>query len=208
MTSSILAAVDWPKRSTDRRADGRPTMVLRVGLLAYEGKSSFCILRNISTNGVQVKLYSAVCEGADVSLRVGDECPLEGRVVWARQGIAGIAFKGALDPNTLLRVRQMAAPHRRRTSPRAPASAFGILRTGGQEYSAQLCDISASGAKILTAKSVEFGPTAVLVLPNLPALRAFVRWTQGQETGLVFETPIPIQIITDWLSGPPNVTGN
>ena len=199
MANSISAAVSAPSHVTDRRADERPTMVLRVGLLESVGKSSFCLLRNISPNGVQVKLYSPLSEGSDVTLRVGDEKTLEGRIAWVRNGLAGIAFKNTLDATTLLRVRQLAMPQRRRASPRAQASGFAILRTGGQEYSAKLCDISASGAKILTARSVEPGRTAVLLLPQLPALEAFVRWTQGQDTGLIFKTPIPIQVITDWL---------
>lgn len=206
MANSISAPVNAPLHVTDRRAYERPTMVLRVGLLEFVGKSSFCLLRNISPNGVQVKLYSPVSEGSEVTLRVGDEKTLEGRIAWVRNGLAGITFRDTLDAITLLRVRQLTVPQRRRASPRAQASGFAILRTGGQEYSAKLCDISASGAKILTARSIEAGRTAVLLLPQLPALQAFVRWTQGQDTGLIFKTPIPIQVLTDWLVDQPQIT--
>ena len=202
MSNSISAAVSKPSHITDRRAYERPTMVLRVGLLESAGKSSFCLLRNISSNGVQVKLYSPIDEGSDVKLQVGDENTLEGRIAWVRNVLAGITFRNTLDATTLLRVRQLVAPQRRRASPRAQASGFAILRTGGQEYSAKLCDISTSGAKILTARPIEAGRTAVLLLPKLPALQGFVRWTQGQDTGLIFKTPIPIQVITDWLVDP------
>ena len=189
----------------DRRAFERPQMVLRVGLLEQQGKSSFCLLRNISPKGVQVKLYSTVSDGP-VGLRVGDECIISGRIVWARNGLAGIAFDDALDPTLLLRVRQVLGPNRRRASPRARASAFAILRTGGREYSAKLCDISTSGAKILTVKPIDPGRNAVLLLPKMPPLRAFVRWTQEQDTGLIFETPIPMHIISQWLTDQPQVT--
>lgn len=190
----------------DRRAHERPTMVFRVGLLEHEGKSTFCLLRNISPNGVQVKLYSAVSEGSKVSLCVGEEQAVDGWVAWVRHGLAGIAFKHTLDATTLLRVKQMEVPQRRRACPRASASGSAILRTGGQEYSAKLLDISMSGAKILTARPIEPGGTAVLALPRLPSLRAYVRWTRGQDTGLTFETPMPIQVITQWLREQPHVT--
>lgn len=206
MRNSSSVPVRIPANVTDRRSYERPTMVLRVGLLEYEEKSSFCLLRNISPKGVQVKLYSFVDEGTDVSLRVGDEGILEGRIVWVRHGLAGITFNDTLNLDTLLRVRQVLAPQRRRASPRADVSGSAILKTGGQEYSAKLCDISTSGAKILTARSIEPGRTAVLLLPKLPALRAFVRWTHGLDTGLIFATPIPIQVITDWLTEQPDVT--
>lgn len=204
--SNLISQMIGPKQVTDRRADLRPTMVLRMGLLVAEDNASFCLLRNISANGVQVKLYTPVREGGAVSLRVGDEEPVEGRLAWVRNELAGIEFKHALDQNMLLRIKQMAASERRRAVPRAQATGFAILRTGGQAYRAKLCDISTSGAKIRTGRSIAPGCTATLLLPGLPELRAFVRWTTGQETGVTFEAPMPIQVITDWLRDQPLVT--
>jgi len=206
MGKSNSAVATKTEDCPDQRVEARQTMVLRVGLLECEGKSSYCVLRNVSANGVQVKPFIPVRAGTDVSLRVGDEDNVDGRVVWVRGELAGIAFNKPLDPATLLRVRQSAPAARRRAYPRAPASGFAILRTGGRQYSATLCDISASGAKIVTAKPVEAGRTAVLLLPDLPPLRGFVRWSQGRDTGLIFETPIPIQVITDWLIANPQPT--
>lgn len=208
MHSSSTAPERQPTSGSDRRAHQRPTMVLRVGLLEYGGRSSFCLVRNISPEGVQVKLFTTVSEGTDVNLRVGDENFLSGRVVWMRHGLAGIMFKDSVDPNTLLRVRQLFAPKQRRASPRAPASGCAVLKTGGQDYSAKISDISHSGAKVITARPIEPGPQAVLMLPNLPALQGFVRWTHGKDTGLIFATPIPIQVLADWLLDHPGVTNS
>ena len=205
MGNPVSVSEGMPAPGHDRRTCDRVTMVLRVGLLEFEGKSAFCLLRNISSQGVQLKLYAPLALGTKVNLRVGDENIVEGHVAWACDGLAGIDFIRPLDPAALLRVRQAAVSHRRRASPRAQASGFAVLRTGGQEYPAKLCDISASGAKILTARSIKPGGSAILLLPKMPALRAYVRWTCGQDTGLLFETPIPIQIITDWLAWRPDV---
>ncbi len=206
MGKSNSMVASEPGRRIDQRAEARPKMILRVGLLEYEGKSSYCVLRNISPNGVQVKPYVPVSAGLEIRLRVGDEDLVDGRVRWVKDGLAGIAFNATLDPATLLRVRQSAPSERRRACPRAPASGFAILRTGGKQYSAMLRDISASGARIVTAKPVEAGRTAVLLLPDLPALRGFVRWNRGQDTGLIFEPAIPIQLVTDWLIAHPQAT--
>lgn len=205
MTNSNSALMD-PAHAAERRGDDRSTMVLRVGLLNIAGRSAFCILRNISSKGVQVKAFAPVLEGADVYLQVGDEKHFEGRVAWVRDGLAGIAFISPLDPTALLRVRQMATPQRRRASPRARVSKFAILRTGGQEYCSKLCDISALGAKIQSNRPIKPGRAAVLLLANLPSLNAYVRWIDGRDAGLVFETPIPIQIMSRWLFEQPHVT--
>lgn len=53
MRNSFSVSASTPENVVDRRAHQRPTMVLRVGLLEFAGKSSFCLLRNISPNGVQ-----------------------------------------------------------------------------------------------------------------------------------------------------------
>jgi len=199
MRKALSKAAPKPADATDRRLQERHTLVLRVGLLENEGNASFCLLKNISSKGVQVKLYASVREGTNVCLRVGDDDALEGRVAWVRDGNAGITFAKCLDPDTLLRVRQIVSPDRRRASPRVRTSARATLRTGGRTYAADLCDISTSGAKIRTRRPIESEGMAILVLRNMPGLRAYVRWTDGLDAGLVFESAIPIQIIAGWL---------
>ncbi len=200
MRKALLKTERYPTQLTDRRLQERHTLVLRVGLLEIEGNASFCLLKNISSKGVQVKLYSPLHEGTAVSLRVGDEDAMQGRAAWVRDGNAGITFEKGLDPGTLLRVRQMISPDRRRSSPRINARARATLRTGGRTYAAELCDLSTTGAKIRTRRPIETEGAAILVLRNLPGLRTYVRWTDGHHCGLVFESPIPIQIIAGWLS--------
>lgn len=183
----------------DRRSERRERMVLRVGLLEADGRTAFCLVRNISPTGVQVKLYGTYSPDCEISLKVGDEPALRGRLVWVREDSGGIRFDEMLDPSTLLRVVQKISS-KRRSSPRVNAAASAILRTGGRTYAAELCDISASGAKIRTKRPVPPAPSVMLTLPELPAIRAHVRWAEEAELGLFFESPIPIQIIAGWLS--------
>jgi hypothetical protein len=183
----------------DQRSQERHTLVLRLGVLENEGGTSFCLLKDISPKGVQVKLYADVPEGATVCLRVGDENPLKGRVEWVRNGNAGITFEKCLEADALLRVRQVTPNDRRRSSPRVIASARATLRASGRTYSVDLLDISASGAKIRTRRPIELGGMAILDLRHLLGLRTHVRWTDGLDYGLAFEPPIPIQIIAGWL---------
>ena len=188
-----------PKRD-ERRALERETMVLRVGLLESEGKSSFCLVKNISPAGVQVKIYGIMPPGRPVSLKVGDERPLEGRIMWIRDQLGGIKFDTALEPKTLLRVTQKLASSKRRSSPRVNTDARAVLRTGGHTFTAELCDISTSGAKVRTRRAIDPGPWVLLDLPGMPTIRAHVRWTDERELGLSFDAPIPIQIIAGWVN--------
>lgn len=201
MSKSSAASLAIPASSMERRSAKRQTMVLRVGILEHGGRTAFCIVKNISSHGVQVKLFGRLDCGSDVRLQIGDEEALEGRAVWVRDQLAGVAFAAPLDATTLLRVTQKLAITKRRSTPRISASARLLLRTGGKTYSAELRDISASGARVRTTKPVSAAHSITLDLPDLPSLKAFVRWADETELGVVFETPIPIQIIAQWIDG-------
>lgn len=193
--------------ASDRRSHKRQTMVLRVGILNHEDRTSFCLVKNISPLGVQVKLFGQLVVGSEVGLRIGDEDPLPGRAVWVRDQLAGIAFASALEPRALLRVTQKLSDERRRSTPRINAVARAIVRTGGQTYSAELLDISTSGARVRTRKPIAPGASIMMTLTDMPSLKAYVRWADECELGLVFEAPIPIQIMANWLEGRVTVSG-
>jgi len=181
----------------DRRSSPRHTLVLRVGLLEQEGRPASCLVKNISPAGVQVKPYGRLDHGKNVTLRVGDEVAISGTVVWARDGLAGIEFEETLGREALLRVAQKMAAHRRRGAPRMNTDIQATIRTGGRAYSGTLCDLSMQGAKLRATQSVRFGESTVIDVAGLPSLRAFVRWTDGSEFGVSFETALPMQIIAE-----------
>ena len=186
-------------RRVERRSDSRQKMVLRVGLLQAAGRTSFCLVKNISPAGVQVKVYGSHTPGCDIALTVGDESPLEGTLKWVRDQLAGIEFNHVLDPTSLLRVTQKLSPSRRRSSPRANTAAHVLVTTNGRTVRGELCDISTSGARIRTRTPVVADSSVHLGISGMPPLRAFVRWADKDELGLSFAAPIPIEIVAGWL---------
>ena len=196
-----------PKVSTasalvgERRSGKRQKLVLRVGVISSADRTSYCLVRNISPAGMAVKVFGQTTPGSMVSIRVGDEVPIPGRVAWVRDQIAGIEFSEQLPPETLLRAAQKLAPTRRRSSPRVGAVAKVLLRTGGKYCPATLLDVSATGARVQLVKAGAVGSTVMVTLPDVPSIRAFVRWQDDRELGLAFEAPIPIEVIARWLDG-------
>lgn len=190
-------------KGRERRSQERYTMILRVGILEHEGKNSFCLVKNISATGVQLKLYTSASIDHEVRVWVADEEPIGGRIVWIRDGIAGIRFGTRIDPQALLRLQQKLRAVRRRSMPRIAASGYTAVRMGGRNIASVLRDISSMGAKISTSRPLEPGGLALVRFPGLPELRAYVRWVDDCESGLVFETPIPMQIIAEWLDQRP-----
>ena len=199
MSEIARKAVELSGSVSERRGVSRERLVLRVGILENEERPLYCIIRNISPSGVQVRVFDELDIGADVTLRTGDEDPVRGRVVWLRDHVAGISFDQMLEPDRMLRVTQNPSPEKRRSSPRVSASAAAILSTGGRRYAAELCDISASGARARTRAPIIPGSCIVLSLPGLSPIRSYPRWVADQEVGLIFDAPLPLQAIAEWL---------
>ena len=199
MLTSARMQDDW--RLPERRKESRFTLILRVGVLEQEGRSSLCLVKNISSSGVQLKCYARPIVDAPASIRVADEAPLRGRIMWIDGETAGLNFDHELDAAVMLRVQQKLRPNRRRSSPRVNVEEAACLRARGRIYPAAVCDISSMGARIKSKSRLEPGDRAILSLSDLPLLEAYVRWSEGDEAGLVFETPIPMQIIAHWVDG-------
>lgn len=185
--------------SEERRKEARYSLILRAGVLEQQGKTSFCLVKNISTAGVQLKVYSKPVLDLEVSLRVADEQPVTGKIAWIRDDAVGMRLNEALDAATLLRVQQKLRPNRRRAFPRMSVEASALLRTGGRVHRATIHDISSLGARLRAEAGLQAGDRAIVELAGLPSIQAYVRWADGDEAGLAFETPIPMQIIAHWL---------
>lgn len=189
-----------PEVFSERRSNARHKLVLRVGLLEMESGSTFCLVKNISSTGVQVKPYGPLKTGVSAALRVGDERAVDGVVVWNRDGLAGIEFTQTLNPQALLRIGQKMLSQRRRNSPRVATDLKASLRTGGRRHSVTVCDLSMIGARVRAKGSITFGDNTLLEVTGLPTLKAFIRWSEDMEHGISFETPLPIQILADLIA--------
>jgi hypothetical protein len=187
--------------SSDRRSGTRHTLVLRVAIISDGDRASLCLLRNISNEGVQIKAYCTLEVGTPVEIIVAEEDPIGARIAWVEDRLAGVSFNHKLPLSTLLRVKQQTKEGRRRTSPRVNTESLATLRTCGRAYRVNLTDISTTGAKLQTRERLPPSGSAVLVLPDMPPLSAFIRWSDDHDLGLSFSSPLPLEVISRWLIG-------
>lgn len=191
--------VSHDEKIEERRKEARHKLVLRAAVLEQNGKSSFCLVRNVSSQGVQLKVYAQPVVGTEISLRVADEPSVMGHVAWVNGDNAGIQLNEEFDDATLLRVRSKLKPQKRRAFPRMEVTATALLRTGGKVTRVDVRDISSLGARVASDTQLEPGSRVIIDLADLPAIGGYVRWVGGQEAGLAFETPVPMQTIARWL---------
>lgn len=183
----------------ERRIAARQTLVLRIGVISDGKTEVLCLVRNVSAQGAQVRLFGQPSLGTVIILRVGDGEPIKGRVAWSRDNLAGIFFQESLAPEELLRANPSSGKHRRRAAPRVAARSPGVLRTGGKTFPVRLWNISPSGARLDVATSPAIQGFAVLQLPDMPPLRCHLRWTAANSVGVSFVTTLSLEAIANWL---------
>jgi hypothetical protein len=135
---------------------------------------------DVSLSGMQLRTASDAAEGSDVTLRVtlpgqAGRIEVTGRVIRRERSGLSVAFLKLSDVD-VQRVAPFVSPGDiRRSSPRVPVT-LSIVIQGGSAGTAQgvTVDLSASGSRVITDKTLVPGDVVVLELPasgNAAALR-------------------------------------
>jgi hypothetical protein len=72
------------------------------------------------------------------------------------------------------------------------------IRIGNRQYAGYLHNISQGGAKLRTLTPIRRLGHVILRLPDLPALRCQLRWTDSYNAGVSFELKLPSKLLSDW----------
>ena len=196
-----------PGRGHERRGESRQTAVLRVALLTSERGTCFCLLKNVSANGFQARVYGEVREADCVTIDIPDETVLKGTVIWCRNGDIGVRLRREIDPNTVLRLNDQDETQKRRRLPRIRVSAPVTLKMADRVYRGELLDISHSGALATTTPAMPAQGPVTLTLPDLEPIKGQIRWLDDRRVGIFFNTPLSMQALAAWLSRQDGGTG-
>lgn len=97
------------------------------------------------------------------------------------------------DPETWAKVHPQ-----RREFPRFQILCRARIRIGNRQYAGYLHNISQGGAKLRTLTPIRRLGNVILRLPDLPALRCQLRWTDSYNAGVSFELSLAPQMLSDW----------
>ena len=193
----------------DRRAERRQLAVLRAALIDIGELTHFCRIVNVSSQGVELRLYRAVTRGTRVRIRFASEQAMEGIVVWSRSKYAGVKLDRALDISEFAS-NSSTDPRQRRRLPRAHVETSASLRVGHSVYPAIVYDISPAGARLRLARPLADKGPALLKLAGLVPLPAIVCWIEGTDIGVKFNGTLEMHVLEQWVgslrdqdSGPP-----
>ena len=183
----------------ERRRQERQLTILRVGTLELEGRRELCLIRNVSTGGLMAHVYTDLRSDQPVVVEFKSNQRIAGRVVWAENGNAGIAFDAPVDIAELLANPPQLANGWRPRLPRVEVDRLATLRVGAETHWVQLRDVSQGGAKLETDAPVEPGAQAVLTMEHFRPVHGTVRWRRDGACGIAFNQLIPFEDLIAWL---------
>ena len=201
MSAQPAPDADRPAARYVERAPRAMTLLL-TGKLIVNGREGLCRVRNMSATGMKIETHMALSKGTEVRVDLRSTGDLCARVVWTREGMAGLAFVEPVDLKAVLAGETNRSRILRTRVPRAPrltAECLIMVGTDTATHEGHLLDISQSGARL----RLHFRPTIeerlVLTIPGLPVKSGAVRWTRDAEAGLAFYMPLPFDLLSEWM---------
>lgn len=183
----------------ERRESTRTTAVLMPALIEIEGFAGFCLVHNISSDGMMASVYSQYGTDQSATVQFSNDVTVKGRVAWSEGGRVGVQFDELLDTKVVLRRSDGSHNTAKITrAPRLQLSCDGELVLEGDNLPVQVLDISQRGLKI-AGQSVTIGEDVVVHLPGMEPRKAVARWAQDGTVGLNFISPLGFRELAEWV---------
>ncbi|MEQ1497477.1 MAG: PilZ domain-containing protein [Novosphingobium sp.] len=170
----------------DQREAQRFTLILRAGKLVTAQGEFLCILRDVSSGGLKVRLFHALDLSAPCQIELAGGERYDLAPAWQDGAHAGLRFAGG--PVDIPKLLEEAGPFPKRSIRiHLPRPLPAVLHAGGLAFDAALHDISQHGAALACTECLPVGQLAEICADQLGTIKARVRWRRGTRFGLVFQ---------------------
>ena len=179
-------------RVQERRFEMRGPAVLAPVLLESAEFSGFCLIRNLTAEGMKAQAYGWFSREQPISIHFTSHHRIEGRLVWFGSGEVGVNFDERIDVATVLAGLGGGASGGPQRPVRLPVQRLAEVSVGSHFGIAEVGDISQRGLKILTPLN-GVGQQVAVQVEELDERMATVRWTRAGSTGLAFTKPLSLR---------------
>lgn len=185
-----------PPAIPQRRGEERYLSLLRVGSLVIDDRRELCLIRNISSAGMMIRAYSEAAAGTRVSIELKQGDPVEGEILWAEDGLAGIKFDAPIDIFALLAPEGDAPPPR---MPRIEVACTAWVRDGAFVRRTRAANVSQGGICVQCPIPLTPKGEVTVTLLGLSPIAGAVRWREGNRYGIAFNRVLPLAELVGWL---------
>jgi hypothetical protein len=199
MSQLAVAPVTAPPME---RAPRTVTTFLVAKLIAWGADAHLCRVRNISATGMMIETYFELACGSRVAVELRGGERLQGLVVWASSGRAGVQFGETIEVDRILAEAKLRMPEPGANAPRAPRFEIGCaarISSYGRSIDVMIENVSQSGARVRLPRPPRPDSEVILMIPGLPPRRCTCRWAADEVAGLAFHDVIPYHELAEWL---------
>ena len=164
-------------------------LLIRAAKLITSYGEFICVLRDVSSTGVSVKLFHALpeCNRIELELQCGDRYQIKQR--WTKGREAGFEFIGSVNVDRLVSEVSEFPKRALRLGLQFPTK----RKTLRGRTDAFVENISQQGARIECDQLYAIDQTIHIETKGLPEIRAKVRWRSGSQYGVVFDDTFTLQ---------------
>lgn len=169
--------------SVEQREAARFTPMMRSAKLVGRDGEVLCVVRDVSENGVSVRLFHPVTGMKGLALEMADGTRHGLVPVWERGDRAGFRFAGDVDLPTLI-----AGVDDRPRRPLRLRVIFGatLICIRGR-FEGEVRNLSQQGANVTCDAKLAIDQRVRISSDQLPEVEARVRWRHEDTYGLVFD---------------------
>lgn len=170
-------------KTDDSRITPRFTLLIRAAKLICQQGEFICVIRDISSTGVSLRLFHALprCDSFVLEFQTGHCSKV--RNVWGSGREGGFAFLEPIDVMDV--INEMGCFPKRGV--RLGLEFLATIVTHAQDVPAMVHNLSQQGARIRLDSPLAIDQTVRIKGPGLNEVRSKVRWRRGGEYGLVFD---------------------
>ena len=184
MTTAPLPAIPaQPPEIGDQRGAKRAALMIRSAKLICESGEYVCLVRDVSTTGIKLRLFHKMPPETFVFLELGNGEIHAMENKWSHGEEAGFRFVAPVDVDSF--INEPSRYPRRQLRLRIDAP--GQLLTEGRWMPVKLRDLSQSGARIETTHWLALNQPVRLQLEGMPERIGQVRWRNRYDHGVAFQ---------------------
>ena len=172
----------------ERREAQRFTSLIRAAKLTSASGEFVCVIRDVSATGISLRCFHALPSGdLKLTLQNGETYPINRVRVDGHD--ASFTFPEVVDVEHLI-VEASRYPKRQlRINLLTPA----MLATALQRFSATIVNVSQQGAQVECEAMFAIEQPVRLEAPDLPEIRAKIRWRKSGAYGLAFDNTFTLR---------------
>lgn len=184
----------------DRRAAKRHMAVLLLVKLDVDGRQALARITNLSRTGARIETSLPLSPGSAISIELRSDVSAEAVVRWVDGQTAGVEFDTPIDVDRFLSRKVSSLSRKKPRPPRYVCDAPARVTTEDGSFSADLMDLSMSGARLSAETEWKADDIVVLAIEGLKPRRARVAWTRNGIAGIEFMLPLNYREFDIWLA--------